>query len=330
MNFRTFIKKSPNKDKINFNDKLFFIGSCFAQNMGDRLSTLKFNTTINPFGVVYNPFSVCAILDSILCDNEVDTSLIVKHEDMFYSLMNSTKIFNETEMLLISDLRLLIKNAHKALNDSNRIVITLGTSWIYRYNENNKVVNNCLKLPASEFTRKRLTVTDVITVFDDLMNKHSILKSKKIIFTISPIRHLKDGLIENSLSKAILLVAVNELVEKYDNMEYFPAYEIMNDDLRDYRFYESDMIHPSPVAIDYIFEQLNDCWFDSLTKQFCKDNESLINAVKHRPTNPMNEKYVEFCKKNLKKIEKLSEKYESISYLWEQNYFEKKINKKNE
>ena len=180
-------------------------------------------------------------------------------------------------------------------------------------------------MPAKEFVRTKLNPEQIINSFKALFEKHEMLKSKTIYFTVSPIRHFKDGFVENSLSKATLVVAANALRESLDYVEYFSAYEIINDELRDYRFYAEDMIHPSSLAIDYVFDKFCEWCLDKESQTFCRDNKNLLLAVKHRPIKSDDPKYTDFCRAMVNKIENLTRKYKTISYICEIDFFNRKI-----
>lgn len=321
MNFRTVIQSTPHKDSVNYNDNLFFIGSCFAKNIGERLSTLNFSCNINPFGAIYNPLSLCSILDIILGKKSIDEKLLVQNNELWYSLMHSTKEFNSSKTEFIESLDKITEKSYNFLTQSNRVFITLGTAWAYRYISTGKIANNCLKLPAKKFIREKLTVDEIVNEFDMLFANYPEMLEKSIYITVSPIRHLKDGFQENSLSKSTLIVATHVLIEKYRNISYFPSYEIMNDDLRDYRFYEKDMVHPNSVAVDYIFDKFTHWVLDTKSQQFCKDNFAIYSAMNHKPTNSTSEQYLNFCKKTLDKIGHLEKIYGSNAYLYSRNYF---------
>ena len=325
MNFRTLIEKQCYKDTVSYDDNLFFIGSCFAENISKRLKDLKFSVITNPFGVVYNPASLVSVLDTIISNDEINDCYIVQNGDVWYSMLHSTKIFANSKEDLVLILNQLTSKMHEEIIKADKIFITLGTSWTYTHNQSSVLVNNCLKLPANDFSRNRLSVDAIVELFDSLFKKHEILKSKIIYFTVSPIRHFKDGFVENSISKSTLVVAANLLAESYDNVEYFPAFEIVNDELRDYRFYTEDMIHPSSVAVDYIFEKFKEWCLNNHAQNFCVDNKTLLSALNHRPTKINDPRYIDFCRKMTNKIADLSKKYKTISYICEKDFFNKNI-----
>ena len=258
-------------------------------------------------------------------NREIDDCFVVENDGLWYSTLHSTKIYADTKEELKLILKIITLQAHEKLVSSDKIFITLGTSWVYTHIKTGEIVNNCLKLPAKEFVRTKLNPEQIINSFKALFEKHEMLKSKTIYFTVSPIRHFKDGFVENSLSKATLVVAANALRESLDYVEYFPAYEIINDELRDYRFYAEDMIHPSSLAIDYVFDKFCEWCLDKESQTFCRDNKNLLLAVKHRPIKSDDPKYTDFCRAMVNKIENLTRKYKTISYICEIDFFNRKI-----
>ena len=268
MIFRTKIEISASDKKITAGNKLFFIGSCFADNIGSELKRRGVDCTVNPYGTTYNPMSVCAVLKRILYGEETPDDEILTRNGMWYSFLHHTLYCAETRGALMERIAADNDILKSKLERSDFLFITLGTAWVYENVATGKIVNNCHKLPAERFRRYRLNNDEIVDGFSKLITGNAYLQKKDIIFTVSPIRHLKDGMEGNSLSKAILRVAVGELCSKFDNVSYFPAFEIMNDDLRDYRFYDKDMVHPSETAVEYIFEIFTESLADEKLKRF--------------------------------------------------------------
>lgn len=253
--------------------------------MGEKMQRYCFDAVVNPFGVQYNPASIAKGLQRLISEKEFEETEFFQHGSMWNSFMHSN-LFSESRL---SDIR---KNAnhrfsmaiHK-LKVADYILITPGTAWVYELAETNEIVSNCHKLPPSDFKRRRLRVEEIVesycSIFETLF---SLNKKLCVVFTVSPIRHLKDGAHENNVSKAILHLAITELISRYpEQTEYFPAYEIMIDELRDYRFYADDMIHPTTVAVDYIWESFSNLYFDNETKSMMKELETLRRMSVHRP-----------------------------------------------
>lgn len=309
MIFRTKIEIPIYDKKITAGNKLFFIGSCFADNIGSLLKNNGMNCTVNPYGTTYNPMSVCAVMERIAEGAAVQDDEVLTRNGLWYSFMHHTLYYSETKEQLTARINSDNVILRQKLEKSDFLFITLGTAWVYENLETGKIVNNCHKLPANRFRRYRLTIKEIVDAFSQLFSTHPVFKDKNIIFTVSPVRHLKDGMEGNSLSKAVLRVAVDELCSAFPNVSYFPAYEIMNDDLRDYRFYDKDMVHPSETAVEYIFGILTEALADNKLKIFLSEYGKLQKATTHRPFNAESAEYAEFRKKCMDKALKMQKDF---------------------
>lgn len=316
MNFRTQIDIKPNSmPKIEYDKPIFFIGSCFATNISSLCIANGLKCAVNPFGVTYNPLSLVEIIRLIENRQPLEYDYFREVNGRWVSLMHHSDFCASTleELKFITDM--VANNGYNFIKASSLIFITLGTSWVYEDKKMNRVVNNCHKLPASNFNRRMLSVTEIIDLFVDVLENSELLRGKKIIFTVSPIRHIKDSLAGNSFSKSNLIVAANNLAMRYpEKVFYFPSYEIMMDDLRDYRFYESDMLHPSAVAIEYIFEKFKEQFFDSKTDNYCKKMSKIDRAMRHRVIDPTSAAHQEFKVKTLSKIIEIQKKFPNGNY----------------
>ncbi|MEJ1242331.1 GSCFA domain-containing protein [Chryseolinea sp. T2] len=301
--FRTVLKPVGGSLRMAISDRIFTIGSCFSDAIGHRLATYKLTTYPNPTGISYNPYSIHRLLDfatnsRIPSKNGYTSGEVVFHYDFHSSLCAISK--NDLDNTLQS----LVTKCAAALKDSTWLIITYGTAWIYKRKDSGDVVANCHKQPSDWFDKQLLTVEDVGESFDQL---HRRLKGTNpglnIILTISPVRHVKDTLEGNSVSKSILRVACENISRSYSNVFYFPAYEIMMDDLRDYRFYKSDMIHPNDVAEEYIWEKFTAAWFDNDLLAFIKSWKGIIQAMEHRPFHPGTDAHQSFLKATLQRID---------------------------
>ncbi|MFC2087667.1 GSCFA domain-containing protein, partial [Bacteroidota bacterium] len=244
--FRTEVDISPHTEKLDYNHYSFLIGSCFTQNIGSILMECGFNTLVNPYGVLYNPYSIYKSFEFILGNHHFHKDDLIYHNEQWLSLHHHTSFSDDTKEACLKKINNATTTAHEFLNKSRFIVITFGTSWIYEWKETGEIVSNCHKIPAVKFNRRRLSTHEIIKLYDKLLNRlNQNFPDIQFIFTISPVRHWKDGAIENQISKSILFVSVHELLERFENCSYFPAYEIVMDDLRDYRFYNEDMLHPN-------------------------------------------------------------------------------------
>ena len=241
---------------ISLNDKIFVLGSCFADNMGQKMVDLGFDVCVNPFGTLYNPVSICnsvARLTFGIPFSESECVQMGAGAGLVCSFSHHTSFARRTEDEFLQVANASLKEATLRWKAATKVIITLGTAWIYEYLRSGETVSNCLKIDAKEFSRRRLSVRETATLLMNMVARHP---EKEFIFTVSPIRHLKDGAHGNQLSKSTLLLALDEVIAKFpERCEYFPAYEIVLDELRDYRFYSPDMIHPSAQTVDYLWSR---------------------------------------------------------------------------
>ena len=305
MKFRTEIESIRLTAKIDYRTKIFAVGSCFAQNIAQKLQQNKFKVDFCPTGILFNPASIVKALTAFAQRSTSFNELIIERSGGFVSLESHSDLMQPTRQRAIDCFNNAITAGHKLLTEAECVIITLGTAWIYEYNATGSVVANCHKLPQNQFTRRRLSVEEIVEDFKPLFE--GVLRNKSVIFTVSPVRHIADGLSENSLSKATLRVAIAELCKLFDNVDYFPAYEIVTDDLRDYRFYADDLVHPSTQAVEYIWEQFVRSALTPTTQALQTRVKKIIDASAHRPTNPQSEQYRQFCERYLKEAQEIAE-----------------------
>lgn len=324
--FRTTIQPEISKNKITYHTPVLFMGSCFTENIGNKMQALKFPVMINPFGVLYNPASVRKGLE-ILIDQKVFTpGGLGFFNEQWFSFYHDTQFSHPDQQKCLDKINRSIKLAASHLRKSKYLIISFGTAWVYKYLKTEKIVSNCHKIPAKEFERIKLGVEDIFVEWAKLINRlNELNKNLKIIFTVSPVRHWKDGAVQNQLSKSTLILAIYQLIKIFKNVEYFPAYEIMMDDLRDYRFYADDMLHPSNEAIEYIWNQFSDTYFEDNTKKIIQDVNRIIQAKNHRPLNPQAGLHKKFIQSQLKAVEKLSKEYPYIDFTEEFLFFSKEL-----
>lgn len=310
MDFRTSIIPDKPEFNIDYQSKLMLFGSCFAENIGAKLSYSNFDVNVNPFGILYNPASISKVLH-LLLDKKVFTEKdIFKHRDIYYSFYHHGDFSSTDEADCLRKIQDSMEQASSDLLDRDILLITFGTAHIFNFRETDEIVSNCHKLPASLFSRKRLTVDEIVDEWSILIKKlREVNPQLKLLFTVSPVRHWKDGAHGNQLSKSILLLAIDKLQAQYAGVFYFPAYELVLDDLRDYRFYEQDMLHPNNIAIDYIWEHFENTYFDNKTRDIIKEWEGIKRAVNHRPFNEHSTDHQSFLRQTLQKITKIEQKY---------------------
>ena len=290
--FSTQIDIPHSTVEITYNDRILTLGSCFAENIGTKLQEACFLTFINPFGVMYNPMSVAQGIRYLLSEKEFTAADLFQSGSLWNSLAHSSTFSATTADEALQKINSRLLAARYFLRETNVMMITLGTAWVFELVDTRKIVSNCHKLPASRFTRRRLSVDEIINEFTEVFGLlRNSYPGLKFIFTVSPIRHWKDGAHENTVSKSTLHLAVDALEKQFDFVHYFPAYEIMMDELRDYRFYASDMLHPSDVAVDYIWQRFGDTYFSSETLNLKKELERLRADLNHRPLHPETEEY---------------------------------------
>jgi len=311
MLFKTETRIIPLKQTITYNDGILFLGSCFADEVGGICKGLGFNAQVNPFGVLYNPSSIAMALKRLSTGNPFTHEDVVEVGNGFYcTFSHNTAFWRPSEKELLDMVNQKLEEAHEHFQKTNWIVISLGTSWVFRYKTTGDVVANCHKLPASLFDREFFTIGQSSHCLNELFKDNV---DKQFVFTVSPLRHLKDGLHENQVSKAALLMAVNEVCERIENAHYFPAYEIMLDELRDYRFYKEDMVHPTDQAIRYIWEKFVDFAIDSKEYPAMKAASELKQMLNHKPLFPESELFKNFESMKDKKIDALRRDFPQVN-----------------
>ena len=303
MKFRTEIELAPLTEGMEHGAKVFALGSCFAENISERLAKAKFSITSNPFGVLFNPASIAAAIDRLADTRSFAVCDITAGKEGFFSFDAHSSLNGKTQTEAFGNLNRAVAQGAKSLAEADWVILTFGTAWVYE--KDGRVVANCHKQPASQFERRRLSVEEIVERYSHLFE--GTLRDKKVILTVSPVRHVGDGLQENSVSKATLRLAVEELVEKYENVHYFPSFEILIDDLRDYRYYADDLAHPSKMAVDYVWERFCEAVLTPKAQAKLPQIAQIVAAAEHRPFNPESEAHKEFCRKMLEKIENMPE-----------------------
>ncbi|HEX2935123.1 MAG TPA: GSCFA domain-containing protein [Bacteroidales bacterium] len=308
--FRTQIPVASHTQKISYHSPVMFIGSCFSENIGNKVAEAKFSTDNNPFGIVYNPLSVKLVLSRLIEHKPYTTDELFNYEGVWSSFDHHSRFSDVGAATCLQKINERFEHSSQFLSKAGFLFITFGTSYVYSKKQDGNIVANCHKLPASNFDRKRLTVTEIVADYHILLEQlYRVNPHLNIIFTVSPVRHWKDGAHENQLSKAILLLAIDQIVKDFPHTSYFPSYEIIMDDLRDYRFYEEDMLHPNKVAINYIWDRFKDVFMDGDTLNLMKEVEKVVSACSHRPFNPQTVQYKTFVKQTLNKIKLLQDQY---------------------
>jgi hypothetical protein len=310
MTFRTILPIPKANFEIAYQTPILTIGSCFTENIGERLKALRLPISINPFGIVYNPITIADSINYLMTDTFFTEKDIFKNNDLYHSWQHHGRFSSPEIEKILRGVNVEIEQGRNTLKKMKILLLTLGTANIFIEKKSQQVVANCHKVPASHFDKKRLSVDDIVeklsNTFDEIKNQNI---DCQIIITVSPIRHIKDGLLENQRSKATLVLAAEALSQQFSNVHYFPAYEIMMDDLRDYRFYEADMIHPNSQAIDYIWQRFLDTYFSEKTQGIMSEVGKLNAMQNHRPLHGGTEGYQQFVDKVKRYELELKEKY---------------------
>jgi hypothetical protein len=314
MEFKTQVAIPELAFDFSYQDKTMLMGSCFAENVGNKLNDAKFTVDNNPFGVLYNPASVALSLKMLLHPVQFSPADLFEHEGLFHSFAHHSRFSSPSAEESSDKINRRLAVSSVNLTKATRLIITFGTAYVYRLISNGKIVSNCHKLPEKMFSRDIVSINYIISEWNTLLL--SLWEQNpdiKILFTVSPIRHWKDGAHNNQLSKATLLLAVDTLQKKYpERIGYFPAYEIMMDELRDYRFYADDMLHLSAVAIEYIWECFTRHCLACQTQAVLKEWIEIQRAMNHKPFQPRSEGYRRFILQTLLKAEQISRKFPSF------------------
>ena len=317
MKFRTEISIAPWSEKIEYSDKIICLGSCFASNIATKLKESKFNAVDNPVGILFNPASIANSVRLMTSQSTITEEDIFERNGRYVSFKFHSTLSGTTPAEALDVMQRAVRDGGQHLTKAKLIIITLGSAYVWR-DRGGEVVANCHQVGAKNFTSELLSLEQIVDSLEEII----ALTSTKILFTVSPVRHLNDGLEGNALSKALLRVAISKIVDKYpERVSYFPSYEIVMDDLRDYRFYDTDMLHPSSQAVDYIADK----FFEAALSERAKEQRSkvleIMQARNHRPLNPQSEAYKNFCRQQLRAIAELKE----IDFSEEKSYFEQML-----
>ena len=307
MNLQTKIPLKPNShNQIDYNSKLVLLGSCFSENMGRKFEYFKFQKFQNPVGILFHPLAIETLITNAINQKTYTDKDVFLNNEQWHCYDVHSQMSHVSKDQLLQDLNNKITETHQRLKDASHLVITLGTAWVYRFLETNTVVANCHKVPQNKFVKELLSVEQISESLNTMTTLLKGINSNlNIMFTVSPVRHIKDGFIENTHSKAKLIVAIHELIKakSLSTIEsYFPSYEIMMDELRDYRFYNEDMLHPSQLAINYIWERFVAVNISKETQQVMRSVDAIQKSISHRSFNPESKAHQLFLKElNAKK-----------------------------
>lgn len=295
---------------LDYHSRLVLVGSCFAENIGKKLAEARLSVECNPCGIVYNPESVAQVLRRLIERREVTADELVWHDGKWISWGHHGSYSASGREACLAKMNAGIRRGVEQLRKADLLLITFGTSWVYRYLPDGCVVANCHRFPESDFERFRLSVPEIVGLYERLLEQlEQINPGIRVLFTVSPIRHWKDGAHENQVSKSVLLLAIDELARRRKHVYYFPSYEIVLDELRDYRFYAEDMLHISETAVDYIWSRFKDTFLSADALQVMRQVEKINKGISHRPFEPESETYLAFLRKLKDELEQLGKRY---------------------
>jgi GSCFA family len=321
MDFHLEFTPKPFDIKISHQQNLFLIGSCFTEQIGTKLANHKFSVLDNPNGILFNPASIIKSISSYISNKQYTEADLFYQNESWNSWDHHSRFSHPDKKICLDGINESQAKAHDFLRKTDWLLITLGSAFVYEL-ENKEVVANCHKVPTDKFTRRLLSVEEVFADLQKSIEEAIAFNpGLKVIFTISPVRHLRDGFIENNRSKATLIQTVHKLVEKNNNSFYFPAYELVIDDLRDYRFFAEDMVHPNYAATNYVWEKFIAACIDEPSQQLMKEIAVIVAAKNHKPFNPTSEQHKKFLQTNLAKVNKLQQQFPYLNLEEEASYF---------
>lgn len=326
MQLTTTITPRKSVLKIEHQNKIITMGSCFAENIAKKFIFFRFNILDNPFGVLYNPVSIYNSLKAVVEEKDFKEEDLVFDQSEWHSFYHHSDFSSHDKNLVLSEINKSVMETRKNLSESEVLIITFGTAYVYKHKETGIVVSNCHKIPQNEFEHYRIGMYEAREFIQAIIELARDLNPKiKIILTLSPVRHLKDGFTENQLSKSILMLAIQEIINEEDGIFYFPSYEIMLDGLRDYRFYGRDLVHPNDIAIDYIWENFTNSYFSEECSLVMNEVGKITSARDHKTRNPKSKQHQKFLVKQIELIHNLQKQYPHLSLEDDLNYFQQQI-----
>lgn len=316
MKFQTTIPlEKQSRNLIDYNSKILLLGSCFSENIGQKLDYFKLQNYQNPFGILFHPKAIEQFITDIINTKTFTKDDLIFQNERYHSFDVHSSLSEVDDNMILNNLNSQIIATSKFLKNTSHLVITLGTAWVYRFIEDDKIVANCHKIPQKKFLKELLTIAEISESLEAIISLvKNINPDINLLFTVSPVRHLKDGFVENMQSKSHLISAIHEVIDKRKSIHYFPTYEIMMDELRDYRFYAEDMIHPNNTAIQYIWEKFTFTWFSKNTTATLKEIDTIQKGIAHKPFNPKSKEHLKFLHNLSLKQELLTSKFPHISF----------------
>ncbi len=301
---------------IEYTHPVLLTGSCFTEHIGHKMADMKLNVLQNPNGILFDPVSIAESIRSYIKPYFYSEKDLFQLNDLWHSWRHHSRFSTTDQQACLQQINEMQEQAHHFLGSAQWLIITLGTAWSYQLNhasggvEPGKVVANCHKAPAQWFNKHLLAIEEIVTVLDNCLHHLFYFNPNiEVIFTVSPVRHIKDGIVENNRSKARLLESVHHLVNKFDRLHYFPAYELVVDVLRDYRFYEADLVHPNTMATNYVFEEFTAQWMSEQTRTIAAKVEKLVTAAQHKSFHMHSPAHQQFVQAQIKNIHELKAEY---------------------
>jgi len=325
--FRTSLPSFEPHFQLNHEQQALSIGSCFAEHMAEKLSEVKISCHLNPFGILYHPQNIANCIDMSISNYQYSEKDLLQREEYWLSWWHHSQVFAEDKYSLIEKIGQIQKDLAKKIKSSDLFIFTFGSAYYYKHLKSGIPVGNCHKVSSREFSKQLSTVDEIVNQYNMVLEKLLAINPKaNFIFTVSPVRHIKNGIIENNRSKAILHLAIQKITQQIKHAVYFPAYEIMIDDLRDYRFYKPDLLHPNEVAIDYIWDHFTKNLFTDETKRINEQLKSIQQSLAHRPFHESSEAHQSFLRSTKEKIRQLQENYSFLNFEEEIKNLEHKLN----
>lgn len=320
MELSTKIPIPKSNHAIDYDSRILSFGSCFADEVGKKFDYFKFQHLTNPFGILFHPLAIEKVIDFALSEKQFTQDDIFFLDDRWHCFDVHSEMSHPDKDVMLINLNNTLKATRQNISEATHFIITLGTAWVYTHLETNEIVANCHKVPQKAFKKKLLSIQEITTSIENIISKvKAINPNINFIFTVSPVRHLKDGFVENQLSKAHLISALHSclnprLLSGVEAGDYFPSYEILMDELRDYRFYAEDMVHPNQLAIDYIWNRFAEAYFSKETFSTMKQVETIQKGLAHKPFNPNSENHKKFLENLDKQIKKLQQEFPAIQF----------------
>ena len=315
MQLQTQIKIQKEQPQIDYSSKVLLLGSCFAENIGEKFLYHQFQQLQNPLGILFHPFAIERFLQRVFQQEEFTAKDIFQHQEIFSCFEAHSRMNALLEEDILRYLNSALTGTFQFLKETSHVIITLGTSWVYKHLGQDKYVANCHKIPQKNFSKELSSVNEIEKSLRNTIGYiQQLNNSCEFVFTVSPVRHAKDGFVENTRSKSHLLTALHQIVEKENQLHYFPSYELIMDELRDYRFYAEDLLHPNQVAIDYIWKRFQEIWLAEETLPVMKQVQQIRQGLAHRPFNPNSTAHQKFQQKLQQQIAQLQEQFPLMKF----------------